>query len=203
MHKINHATECKTVHAQSFPSELIGEYQLIDGSTKWVDGVAVRCMRNGTPLVLNEISQGTRSMEMTCTLHEICDDWEIAGVTLPTGERVRPNKGFCVIGTTNEDPNTIPEALLDRFEFIIYAGDPAQGMLDSMHNRGLAKFTENLYARIEKKHYSPPITARRILAVDRIAKHLGDLESAANIVFSHNQRAVREIMESVAVAAQV
>lgn len=100
-----------TLHAQMPPEDLIGSMALVarkgGTNTVWQDGPAVRAMRSGSALVLDEIDQ--HSPELRCALHAILDDRSIAGITLPTGERVEPTDGFCVVATTNAEPTTLPE----------------------------------------------------------------------------------------------
>ena len=105
---------------------LLLEVHLASGgaNTVWQDGPAVRAMRRGCALVLDEIDQ--HSPELRCALHAILDDKAIAGITLPTGERVEPAAGFAVIATTNAQPSALPEALLDRFDVKLLANEPRQ-----------------------------------------------------------------------------
>src|SRR5689334_4790027 len=93
--------------AQMPPEALIGSMALVASkggtNTVWQDGPAVRAMRRGTALVLDEIDQ--HSPELRCALHAILDDKAIAGITLPTGARVESADGFTVIATTNVEPS--------------------------------------------------------------------------------------------------
>ena len=50
-------------------------------------------MRRGCALVLDEIDQHS-AQSSRFALHAILDDRSIAGITLPTGERVEPAEGF-------------------------------------------------------------------------------------------------------------
>ncbi len=90
-------------------------------------------MRRGCALVLDEIDQ--HSPELHCALHAILDDKAIAGITLPTGERVEPAAGFAVIATTNAQPSALPEALLDRFDVKLLANEPAPAVLEQLPRR--------------------------------------------------------------------
>ena len=104
-----------TLHAQMPPEDLIGSMALVASNggtnTVWQDGPAVRAMRRGGALVLDEIDQ--HSPELRCALHALLDDKSIAGITLPTGERIEPAVGFCIIATTNAEPSTLPEVALE------------------------------------------------------------------------------------------
>src|SRR5690242_11375222 len=72
-----------TLHAQMPPEDLIGSIALVANNggtnTVWQDGPAVRAMRRGAALVLDEIDQ--HSPELRCALHAILDDKSIAGIT--------------------------------------------------------------------------------------------------------------------------
>ena len=108
-----------TLHRQQPVDDLTGGYCLRDGTTVWADGPAVRAMKEGKVLVLDEIDQ--HSPETRCILHAIMDD--PPGVTLASGERVEAVYGFVVIATTNALPGTLPAAILDRFDLILKPAD--------------------------------------------------------------------------------
>jgi hypothetical protein len=172
-----------TLHAQMPPEDLIGAMALValDGGTNtvWQDGPAVRAMRNGSALVLDEIDQ--HSPELRCALHALLDDRSIAGITLPTGERVEPLNGFCVIATTNADPATLPEALLDRFDLVLLADRPTGAVLEKLP-RGLANVLSRAYDRQSVARWTPAVSVRSILALTRLAAATG-MERAAELVF--------------------
>jgi hypothetical protein len=113
--------------------DLIGGMALVNGSTQWQDGPAVRAMRTGVTLLIDEVDQF--SGEIRCFLHAIMDD--PAGVTLPTGERVNAKDGFCVVGTTNALPSTLPDALYDRFDLVLKADTLSVGL-----QKALGEFVE-------------------------------------------------------------
>ena len=76
-------------------------------------------------------------------LHAVLDDVDIAGITLNnnTKETVRPVEGFQVIATTNQDPESLPEALKDRF--------PVQLHIDEIHPKAIEKFPEQWHQVIK------------------------------------------------------
>jgi MoxR-like ATPase len=172
-----------TLHQQMPPEDLIGSMGLRavkqGTETVWQDGPAIRAMRDGKPLILDEVDQF--SPELRCALHAVLDDWAQCQLTLVTGEVVTPSKGYCVIGTTNASPASLPEALLSRFDLSIAADSPAQGILDSLPD-GTARLLERTYARQSVANWTPSVCVRSILAMQRISKILG-LEEAAQVVF--------------------
>jgi len=97
----------------SAPEDLMGYYTLKGMDTQYAEGPATRALRHGRPLVLDEIDRTSSSI--VSLLHALLDDVKIAEVTLPTGETIRPNDGYAVIATTNQSPQALHDALLDRF----------------------------------------------------------------------------------------
>ncbi len=172
-----------TLHAQMPPEDLIGAMTLVarNGGTNtvWQDGPAVRAMRCGTALVLDEIDQ--HSPELRCALHALLDDRSIAGITLPTGERVEPADGFAVVATTNADPATLPEALLDRFDLVLLADRPTNAVLELLPG-GLASVLSRAYDRQSVAQWTPAVSVRSILALTRLSTATG-LERAAELIF--------------------
>lgn len=113
-----------TLHKQQPVDDLLGGYCLKDGTTVWSDGPAVRALRYGRPLVLDEVDQ--MSGECRFTLHALMDD--PAAITLASGERVEAAPGYTVIGTTNASPQSLPLPVLDRFDLVLYCGTISDGL---------------------------------------------------------------------------
>jgi MoxR-like ATPase len=104
-------------------AELRGHFiQDASGAFSWMDGPAIRAWRAGARLVVNELHK--MSQEVEAFLHVIADDTDSAILTLPTGETVKPSPGFSIVGTMNEEPNYLGEALLDRFTIAIECSYP-------------------------------------------------------------------------------
>lgn len=122
--KVEHVT----LHRQMPIDDLLGGYALIDGTTKWQDGPAIRAMRNGSPLVIDEIDQF--SGEIRSLLHALLDD--PAGVTLASGERVAAKKGYAVIATTNALPSSLPPPIYDRFDLVLKADTLSEGIVKTL-----------------------------------------------------------------------
>ena len=186
-----------TLHAQMPPEDLIGAVALVarkgGTNTVWQDGPAVRAMRTGSALVLDEIDQ--HSPELRCALHAILDDRSIAGITLPNGERVEPADGFCVIATTNAEPSTLPEALLNRFDLVLAANRPAGAVLDKLP-AGLSNIVSRAYDRQHVARWTPAVSLRSVLALTRLAESTG-LERAAELIFGDSSV---DILASAAVS---
>jgi MoxR-like ATPase len=175
-----------TLHAQMPPEDFVGAMALVarKGGTEtvWQDGPAVRAMRRGSALVIDEIDQ--HSPELRCALHAILDDRSIAGITLPTGERVEPADGFCIIATTNAEPSQLPDALLDRFDLVLLANRPIAAVLDKLP-RGLASVLSRAYDNHSVARWTPAISVRSVLALTRLADATG-IERAAELIFGES-----------------
>jgi len=174
-----------TLHDQVDPADLIGQWRVTarNGGTdmEWVDGPAIRAMRSGSPLVLDEVD--SMSPEVKNILHAILDDRSIASLHLPTGEIVRPAPGFCVIGTTNRGPDDLPEAIRDRFDLTLRADTPAPGILASLPS-DMAAMLVSTYRNSTTKLWAPTVTARSMLAFSRLSDPTGDRYIAAQLIFN-------------------
>lgn len=120
--------ERTTVHRQMPVDDLVGGMALVNGTTVWQDGPAVRALRYGRKLVLDEIDR--HSGEIYSFILAIGDD--PAGVTLPTGERVKAAPGYGLIATTNEPPAKLADALYDRFDLVLKADTLSRGLQNAL-----------------------------------------------------------------------
>lgn len=153
-----------TMHKQLPTDDLLGGYALVDGTTKWQDGPAVRAMRKGLCIVIDEIDHV--SAECRCILHALMDD--PAGITLPTGERVSAKEGYCVIATTNQLPSALPGPVLDRFDLVLKADTLAHGLREQLGQ--LAKPATAVIARDRSYNWSRPASVNFFIAVSKLRK---------------------------------
>lgn len=112
--------------------ELRGHYVPNDNNgMDWIHGTAVQAWLKGARLVLNEIDHA--SGDVLTFLHNILDDKEFAGMTLPNTkqEQVKPKESFNVVATMNGTPDVLPLALRDRF--------PVKIHIDRIHPSAIAK----------------------------------------------------------------
>lgn len=120
-----------TVTPETAAAELRGHYiPNENGSFTFHYGPAITAWKEGCRLVINEIRDA--SGDCLTFLHTICDDQEIAGLTLPNGEFVSPKDGFEVVATMNGDVADLPEALRDRFPVHLEITTPAPGAIASL-----------------------------------------------------------------------
>jgi hypothetical protein len=185
-----------TLHAQLPPEDLIGAMALVarkgGTDTVWQDGPCIRAMRQGKVLVVDEIDQF--SPETRTALHAILDDKSIAGITLPTGERVTPADGFCVIATTNARPDELPGPLLDRFDLVLLANRPAPGIFAGLPT-GLGNLLARAYDKQVAYAWTPEVSVRSILALERLSNAIG-YQDAAELIFGES---ATDILASIAV----
>lgn len=180
-----------TIHKQLPTEDLLGGYSLQDGTTKWMDGPAVRALRNGHPLVLDEIDQ--ISPECRCILHALLDD--PPGITLASGERVAPKSGYCVIATTNALPSALPPAVLDRFDLILCANTLSKGLKTALG--GLANQAEAVVARDKSYHWKRPASVNFFLAAAKLKKK-GMNDAAIVAALGLTDQAAKDAMVALA-----
>lgn len=178
--------ESISLNEESAPEELIGMWSLRDGNTVFIDGAATRAFRKGVPLVVNEIDLASGSVE--AALHAVCDDQQIACVTLPTGEVVKPADGFRVFATMNGHPSDLTEPLLDRFEVVIDCEIPHAMITDNMPS-AVARVILNGYRRsqteTENKTWCPAVSTRRAKAYVTLINFI-NRDLAAHIVLGNS-----------------
>jgi nitric oxide reductase NorQ protein len=106
-----------TMTEETPAAEIRGHFLPKGDEMVWMDGPAVRAWKEGARLVINEIDRA--SADSLSLLYAILDDPEFAEFTLPTGEIVRPKKGFHTVATMNGEPGELPLPLQDRFPVTI------------------------------------------------------------------------------------
>jgi hypothetical protein len=135
-----------TCHEDMGPESLVGTFIQKNGETIWVDGPAVRAMRLGSRLILDEIDH--TSPECMSILYALLDDKP--AIMLPTGEYIEAQDGYSVIATTNGNPSDLPEPILDRIEAVILADRPHNKAVDRV--REIAAGRPELVAVLQN-HY--------------------------------------------------
>lgn len=153
-----------TIHKQLPVEDLLGGYALVNGTTVWQDGPAIRALRQGLPIVLDEIDQ--ISPETRCILHALMDD--PAGITLASGERVLAKAGYCVIATTNALPSSLTPAVLDRFDLILLANTLSNGLKKELGS--FANQAEAVVKRESSYHWTRPASINFFLVASKLRK---------------------------------
>jgi MoxR-like ATPase len=176
-----------TLTEETPAAELRGHYILKDGKYVWHDGPAVASWRCGGRLVINEIQRG--GPDVHSLLLAITDDIEIAEMDLPSGEKVKPAKGFMCVATMNGEPKELLDpALLDRFPVSIH--------IDKVHPEAIAQLPQDVQHAAEKTalidEEERRISVRAWYAFARLRETLMKsrpeeeaVEYAAKAVFNH------------------
>ena len=74
--------------------------------------------------------------------------------------------------------------VIQQFDRVILADMPCQGVFDSLP-RGLANVLRRVYERQTMARWTPPVSVRSILALNRLAAAT-DLERAAELIFGES-----------------
>jgi MoxR-like ATPase len=156
-------------------SELRGFYLPRGGELVWSDGPAVRAMREGARLVIEELHEA--SDDTRALLHALLDDRETARLTLPTSETVVPAPGFQVVATANLGPEALAPALRDRFDALLHLTEPHPEGLELL-DEPLRAIARRSFALGEERH----VSLRGWLVLQKLMSELG-LETACRVVF--------------------
>jgi len=136
------------------------------GELAWHDGPAIRAMKQGKILVLDEVDEC--SPECMPVLNAILDDKNMVRLSTPFGT-VKPKAGFAVFATTNKSPNDLRESLRSRFDVKLFADTPTEGVLqnvdEKLHNIVLSNVHNNCG---DLKAFNDEITPRSAIAFSAI-----------------------------------
>ena len=155
-----------TLNEESSVSEILGMWVPKGKEFVWSDGVAIRAWKEGKLLVINEIDSASGAVLKE--LHAILDDIHMAKLTLPSGDTVRPKKGFNVIATMNGSVQDLPEALADRFELKLNITTPHKDLVELIPE-DLRNLLHNAYSS-----HTLSISFREILSYSKLRETLGD-----------------------------
>jgi MoxR-like ATPase len=185
-----------TLTEQTPMSELRGHFILKGSEYAWHDGIVSRAWRLsqtgvGVVLVFNEINEAGPDVETF--LHNALDDPEFARIDLPTGDTLRPAKGKIVkIATMNGEPNTLREALRDRF--------PVKLNIMDVHPQALAALPDDVRAlasHMTKQTGAKRLSIRPFVAFAELRERMPALH-AAQAVFGE---AAHDIVAALAMGA--
>ena len=158
--------------------DLIGMFHLIDGATKWVDGPITAAMRAGVPVLTDEIDR--YSPECASLFYGVIDDKP--HIALPNGEIVHAVDGYKMIMTSNESLDTLPPAVQDRIEVILYAGTPHDAAI--AHLPAAQRSAVSCYYKgVPEPSIKLPPTVRRMRAFHKLTSAGLDARVAATLVF--------------------
>jgi MoxR-like ATPase len=130
----------------------------------------------GCLLVVDEIDHAPE--EVHSIFHAGLDDPDIAGMTLPNGDNIKPGPNFRCVGTMNGIPEDLPEPLADRFEFKIKVDSPPPAALALIPEATRDQFL----AMIMHNDPDQRVTFRQVLAFTKHQRNLGE-DLAAQLTF--------------------
>ena len=181
-----------TLTPETCAAELRGTWIPRGSEFEWHDGPFTAAMREGARIVINEISHA--SDDVIALLYPFLESADTSRLTLPTRETVVPAAGLQIVATDNRDPDELPPALLDRFEFVQHVDRP--------HPAALARLSEPLRRAAERcfgLEEERAISLRSWLLLDRLKDKFG-IEKAARAIFG-NQRG-KQIVDGLLLAQE-
>lgn len=191
-----------TCHEDMGPESLVGTFIQKDGQTVWIDGAAVKAMRLGTRLVLDEIDHVSPECMSLC--YALLDD--APSIMLPTGEYVEAEDGYSVIATSNGNPMELPDPIMDRLEFILVADKPSKGAWQRLESpaddiSSVLSVMHNHYTAVPATtwDWSGKPTVRRTAAFVKFVRAGVDATLAAKGVFG---KAGKELLSAMTTAAR-
>jgi MoxR-like ATPase len=158
--------------------ELAGHYVPEGQQFQWHDGPVTTAMRNGSCLVLHEINRASGAVQDF--LLGVLDHPDVAAITLPSGETVRPAPGFVVVATSNTGPECLDPALRSRFEVELRLSEPAPEMIQKL-NRDLSNVGDALLDSY--KDPSRALDPRKVQAFVSMVKYGVPARQAAILAF--------------------
>lgn len=176
-------------------SEPRGNYIVKGGEMVWHDGVIMAAWRmshdehcQGITVIINELDHG--GADVTSFLHAALDDEEVAFITLPNRETLRPKPGkIRYVATMNGEREDLSEAIADRFTICI--------KIDQPHPDAVARLSPDLQ-EVARKGVAISDEARRIsmrglLDYDVLRKEVGEKNAARMIWGERGKQILQDI----------
>lgn len=183
-----------TCSEETSGQDIIGKYILKGQEFQWSDGPGIMTWRQsqradvkGIVFIMNEIDKlGADALTQS---YGLLDDPEIAAMTLPNNETVKPNQRKIIyFGTTNGSRNDLPDGLKSRFAVQILV-DRVNPDIVATVQESLRGLISNCYTN--KDSHDP----RSILAFDKLLKVGVDIETAATLTFGKAR--AREVVNAI------
>ncbi len=187
-----------TLTSEQSAASLWGHWMPKGDQFVWNDGPMLRAWREGALLVINEIDHASEDVQNV--LHVLLDDPEVAQFTLPTGETVRPGKGFRCIATMNGFPEDISEPVLDRFGLTVDVARPSTEMIEALPE-DLREEAKWQYKHVDEERGEPAVTYRQLEMFAALRNTLSP-DTAAALVFGYDSARATALVRAAASAAQ-
>ena len=149
--------------------ELMGHFLPTADGFVWHNGTAVSVFISGGMLLINEMDKATGAV--LDFMLGICDDPEVAELTLPSGKSYRPGAGLQIIATSNRTIDSLPVALADRFEVNLNITEPHPELVEVL-NQKRPKLGD--YIRDSYKDPERFISPRKALAFTKFLQTKGE-----------------------------
>lgn len=140
----------------------------------------------GGLLIINEIDQS--SQDVSDLLHVLMDDQDVAELTLPTNEVVRPAPGYRAVATMNGHPSELSPAVLDRFGMTITVGRPGKEQLGLLP-ADVRALCERAYDDAAKSQKNPAFSFRTFRNFAKYRTIMGSVHEAAEVTTSTKEEA--------------
>ena len=183
-----------TLTGEQSAASIVGHFIQEKGQFVWHDGPAAKAWLEGGLLIINEIDHA--SEDVSNILHAILDDFEVAQLTLPNNQTIKPKEGFRVIATMNGVPGDLNMAVLDRFSMILPVTMPSKEMLNSL-KKDSRQACVNIYGSTGKK--DPQFTYRMFRAFDELRESVTERMAAEIVVI--DKSSAGPFIEALKVAA--
>lgn len=181
-----------TMTESTTKDDLLGYWELRDQKTVWVDGPVTLAMREGAPILVDEIN--CYSPEASSLLYSIIDD--APHVEIPSGT-IEAKDGYKMIMTANEGLDTLPDAVRDRIEVVLDANIPCEGALAHVEP-ALAECCAAYYRTLPKSAIALLPSVRRVRTLHTLLQAGIDSTLASTLVFGTASLEVSSVLASIA-----
>ncbi len=160
---------------------IIGHFIIKNRGCVWMDGTGIAAwkhsLKHPTRLVINEVDHA--GPDAISALHLILDDVKTAGITLPTGENVKPGDNLRIVGTMNGIPTDLLPSLQDRFPVRVPIEEvhPDAVKILPEHLRNIAVNSSTITEKTRR------ISIRAWHAYAKLSETTGDAELSAKCIF--------------------
>jgi hypothetical protein len=177
------------------PEELLGQYDSPQpGMFVWRDGPVARAMRNGWPLVLNEIDFAfKRGSGLQGIIHAATD--VPAAITLPNGERLEAKEGYFVIATMNAMPDVLPVPVYERFQLILRVDSLSQGLQRELGE--FAGMANQVASRNQQVQWQRPMSVGLAVTAAKLRKQ-GLSHEEITFALGFNERERNDFLTAIA-----
>jgi hypothetical protein len=194
------------ISQETTAAELRGYFLPGPSGSIWIDGPVIRTWKSGARLVVNELIEA--GGDTIPFLHKATDGKDLATITLPTGETVRPHETFQCWATMNATPNQLPEALNDRFAVKREVLFPDPRFLFGLPLKVRAAASYSIYNKAQADASLKGLTTRSWLQISQFMHQGHDLKDSVQAVVGYKNvnacvKAIEACQVKMAVQAEI